>query len=160
MKELRVFISWTFVLLWMALIFYLSHQPGDESASLSGGVMEFALSLINRLMPGIHLAEVEWFHTFIRKGAHFGAYFILGLLVMNALGRSGVLGRKRVLLGIITCTTYAISDEFHQLFIPGRSGQVSDVLIDSLGACAGIFFFLAIARLSKKSSAKKQNGAY
>lgn len=156
MKELRVFISWTFVLLWMALIFYLSHQPGDESASLSGGVMEFAISLVHSLVPGIQLAEIEWFHTLIRKGAHFGAYFLLGLLVMNALGRSGVLGRKRVLLGIITCTTYAISDEFHQLFISGRSGQVSDVLIDSLGACTGILFFLVTARLSKKVSAKNK----
>ncbi|WP_054711943.1 VanZ family protein [Bacillus sp. JCM 19041] len=158
MKDLRGFVSWTFVLLWMALIFYLSHQPGDESASLSGGVMEFALGLVNSFMPGINLADVEWVHTFIRKGAHFGAYFILGILVVNAVGRSGLRGRNRIFLAISICVVYAISDEFHQLFIPGRSGQVSDVLIDSLGTCAGIFFFLAIARLSKKSSAK--NGAY
>lgn len=74
----------------------------------------------------------------IRKTAHFSVYLLLGVLVMNALRRSGVIGLKAVALAIGICVLYAVSDEVHQLFVPGRGGQARDVLIDSAGAILGI----------------------
>lgn len=135
--------SWCAVVVWMALIFYLSHQPGGESSHLSGGVLTF----IHALIPMFDLHENEWIHTFVRKGAHLGAYLILGALFMIALRSSyQTTLRKRAFIAFISSFLYAISDEVHQLFVSGRSGQVTDVLIDSLGAAIGIGIYLAISR--------------
>ena len=65
-------------------------------------------------------------------------------------------GLKVILLAFLICGLYAISDEIHQLYVQGRSGQVSDVLIDSSGALVGILSIVAIRSwLIKKRN--KQN---
>ncbi len=53
---------------------------------------------------------------------------------------------KSLIIGIL----YAISDEIHQLFVPGRSGKVTDVIIDSLGILTGIVFFLIVEKTVKQ----------
>lgn len=141
--------SWCAVVVWMAVIFYLSHQPGSESSHLSGGVLEF----IQTFIPLVDLSTNEWIHTLVRKGAHLSAYLILGALFMIALHHSdqGRLG-KRAIVAFLCCFLYAISDEVHQLFIPGRSGQATDVLIDSLGAAIGIALYLAISKVRRRKA--------
>lgn len=54
---------------------------------------------------------------------------------------------KRAMIAFIISALYAASDEFHQLFVPGRAGRVSDVLIDSLGALLGVLFFILLNKL-------------
>ncbi|WP_427338140.1 VanZ family protein [Caloranaerobacter sp. DY30410] len=78
------------------------------------------------------------FNHIVRKFAHFGIYFVLGLLVTNAFVRSGVKGFKAFIFSLAFCILYAVIDEIHQLFVPGRCAQVTDVLIDSVGAFGGI----------------------
>src|SRR5690606_6415601 len=73
----------------------------------------------------------------IRKLAHFSIYFILGALVYRALIKSGY-DKKTCLVSFLICVAYAISDEFHQLFVPGRGCQAKDVLIDSAGSLIAI----------------------
>ncbi len=138
-------ISWLGLLSWMGLIFYLSSQPGEVSGNLSQGITAMLLGYLEQLLPMVDL-DMQALHYFVRKNAHFIAYLILGLLSMNAVGRSGWSGKKRLLAVIIICVLYAGSDEFHQLFVPGRSGQVSDVLIDSLGSAAGILLYSVISK--------------
>jgi VanZ family protein len=92
---------WLPVLGWMGIIFYLSHQPSDEIPQF--GVIDLL----------------------VKKGAHFGAYFILAWLARFALGRWD--------WALLLTAVYAISDEYHQTFIPGRDGNVIDVVIDCLG---------------------------
>lgn len=132
---MRHFIRFSFVFIWMGVIFYLSHQPASASSALSGGIVEWIL----RLFP-FDLNE-EIVHYFVRKSAHFTAYFVLGVLLMHAVRV------KRLIIGIgvslFISVLYAASDEFHQTFIPGRSGEVRDVLIDSVGAFFGIIIYVA-----------------
>ena len=64
---------------------------------------------------------------------------MLGALTVNAFCTSGVCGFKGIAAAGIVCVLYAISDEIHQIFVPGRSGQFSDVLLDSAGAVIGAF---------------------
>ncbi|PHS31770.1 MAG: hypothetical protein COA82_09845 [Alkaliphilus sp.] len=64
--------------------------------------------------------------------------------------RSGSKGYKGVLVTFVFCVLYAISDETHQIFVPGRSAQISDVLIDSVGAIVGILMYLVLARIKLK----------
>ena len=141
-------ISWATVILWMALIFYLSHQPATESAQLSRGLTALVLQTIETLAPGLEIDAVG-FHSFVRKAAHFTAYFVLGVLVVNALNISAVRGYRGVAYALLICVLYAISDEFHQTFVPGRSGEVMDVLIDSLGSGAGILVYGGLKSLRR-----------
>jgi len=67
--------------------------------------------------------------------------------VINALRRSGVNEYRSVVLALGICVLFAISDEVHQLFVPGRGGQVSDVLIDSAGASVGLGIYLLVSRV-------------
>ncbi|ALS77920.1 VanZ family protein [Planococcus kocurii] len=134
------FFSWIAALFWMAVIFYLSHQPGSASSNLSSGVVTALLDLINLIAPQVEL-NVETFHTFIRKNAHFFAYFLLGLLSLNAWRSSGFTGLKQLILGLGMCILFATTDEIHQLFIEGRSGEVRDVMIDSAGATLGVLIY-------------------
>ena len=62
-----------------------------------------------------------------------------------------VINTKLVLLSLLICFLYACSDEIHQLFVPGRSGEARDVLIDTLGACLGVSFYYLVFRKKKMS---------
>lgn len=150
-------VSWIAVLSWMAVIFYLSHQPGSASSNLSSGVVTALLNLINLMTPQVEL-DVEKFHTFVRKNAHFFAYLMLGLLSLNAWRSSGFSGLKQLILGFGMCVLFATTDEIHQLFIEGRSGEISDVMIDSAGAALGVLIYGTIGYLwdSKKEKTLKR----
>lgn len=139
------------VILWMGIIFYLSHQPATISSQLSAGIMEKIFKLIEKMTFHIEVNK-EFFHFLIRKSAHFFAYFILGILVIHAVRRNNVYHLQGFLLAFLICIIYATTDEMHQLFIPGRSGEVKDVLIDSAGSITGIIIYLLITRLLRKES--------
>ncbi len=138
-------ISWIAVFAWMAVIFYLSHQPGSASSNLSSGIVAGLLDFVEQIAPNVDV-DVESFHTFIRKNAHFIAYFVLSLLSLTAWKSSGFRGVKHLLLGLGTSILFAITDEIHQLFIDGRSGEVKDVLIDSAGASLGVLLYLVFGK--------------
>ena len=147
-RRVQKIVPWILVLLWMILIFLFSHQPAAESAKLSSGITEKILMVINKIVPKLSIDQGSFSH-FIRKAAHFGVYFVLGFLVVNALIISNrpknTLSRLDIfLIGLFVSVLYAISDEVHQLFIPGRSGELRDVLLDSLGSVTGIVCMLIL----------------
>lgn len=143
---MRKVISWILVILWMVLIFYLSHQPAIESNNLSTGITERIVAIIERVTSDIDF-DISNFNHIVRKNAHFFAYLILGVLVSNALKNNEIKGSKGIIIVLTICILYAISDEIHQLFIPGRAGQVRDVIIDSAGAVVGISGYLGLGKL-------------
>lgn len=120
--------------LWALLIFLLSHQP----AEVSSGQSEVLVSQLQAIALGVDASVLTFV---VRKGAHIVAYFILGMLVYNALRYVRMQWRYTTTakLAAILCTLYAITDEIHQLFVPGRSGEVRDVLIDSCAALVGVW---------------------
>lgn len=138
-KKHRV-LAWFVVIAWMSVIFYLSHQPASTSSKLSAGITQRFIQIIDTLIPFVYLSLDTW-HFLIRKSAHFIAYFLLGVFIVNALYVSGSRNYRAMIIAIITSFVYAISDEVHQLFIPGRSGEITDVLIDTIGATSGIILY-------------------
>ncbi|MFD1031302.1 VanZ family protein [Metaplanococcus flavidus] len=142
-------VAWIIAIGWMAIIFILSHQPGTVSSGLSSGISEMILALVSGALPQIE-TEIEGFHTLMRKNAHFIAYFILGILLLNALKSNSFPTSRDAIAAFLIAVFYAITDEFHQLFIVGRSGEFRDVMIDSAGAATGIFSYWAIHSLLKK----------
>jgi VanZ family protein len=140
---LKKILPWVAVTFWMALLFYLSHQPATTSNELSTGLTAVIIQTIEKVIPGVEF-DLSWVNHLVRKSAHFMAYLVLGSLVINALKGSravGYIGYKLVLLALCICISYAISDEVHQLFVPGRGGQLKDVILDSAGATIGIYVF-------------------
>lgn len=153
-------ISWGAAIAWMAVIFYLSHQPGSASSNLSSGVVAALLNLIDQVAPNLEL-DLESFHTFVRKNAHFMAYFLLSLLSLNAWRSSGFHGLRQLIFGFGMCVLFAMTDEIHQLFIQGRSGEVRDVLIDSAGAGLGVVVYIAVGKAwsSMHTKDRKKQGS-
>jgi len=149
---MKKILSWTSVILWLLLIFYFSHQPATESKRLSTEVTNSVVKTAQKVAPEKKL-DVGALHHIVRKNAHFFLYFVLGVLVFNALKSSCSAG-KGILIGgsFLFCVSYAMSDEFHQLFVSGRGAQLSDVLIDSAGAGVGIVLYVMIGIVKTKYS--------
>lgn len=118
-------------------------QTNGLSKEVTGLIMR-TLKTFKRVSSKDHF-DMGRINHLVRKYAHFFTYLVLGILVMNALSRSGFIGFKILALSISICVLYAISDEVHQLFVPGRGAQVKDVLIDSAGATVGISLYSLLA---------------
>lgn len=132
----------------MACIFYLSSQTATDSKALSNKIVEPAKQYVESatwLAPSIKNTYLRHPTTFTRKVAHFVIYSVLGLVTYLALPRRWSL-KKKMGFVIGLCFIYAITDEFHQYFVPGRGPQLRDVCIDTLGSSLG----LAIGCIIKK----------
>lgn len=112
----------------MGLIFYFSNQNGTSSSSLSARVIQI-------FFPFLAVEEAQFF---IRKLAHFSIYFGLGLCVLRSFYYSGFSKKKSIGLALLVCVFYSAFDEWHQTWIYGRSGQLSDVALDSLGSLCAV----------------------
>lgn len=133
---------WALVALWMIIIFKLSSQSAERSNDLSLGIAGIVSVIIEKFSPS---SDALTLNHFIRKCAHFFAYLVLGMVVLFAMRKMGVSGRKGILLTLAICVVYAISDEWHQGFIPGRAPKLMDILIDSCGSLLGTALYSRIA---------------
>lgn len=88
-----------------------------------------------------------YIHRFFRKYAHLFIYMFLGILVKNAMTYSGIHGIKAMVIAFLICFIFAVSDEIHQYYVPGRTALVMDVVIDSIGAFIGITIYTIIDAL-------------
>ena len=148
------FISWMAILVWMAIIFYLSHQPVSISNGLSQGITEVIVEKIERLATNYEL-NMDHANHLIRKNAHFFIYFVLGLFVSHALRKTKGPRVRHWGIALLICVLFAFSDEGHQYFIEGRGPQLRDVLIDSCGALLGIVLYGVGSSLSNRRRTKK-----
>lgn len=130
-------LAWLWPVLWMILIFSLSHQPAGVSGGISSEIVRWVFEGVASFTP----LEFETLHTLFRKSAHFFAYLVLGLLIVRAFRKTGASLKRAVFWAFGISAVYAMSDEFHQLFITGRSGEFRDVLIDSSGAAIGLMCY-------------------
>lgn len=141
------------VLLWMVMIFLLSNEEAVKSSKKSDGLIIKSVELFTgKSLSDQEKEKVLKYLVFpVRKCAHLSLYLILGILVISLLREYMVINTKLVLLSLLICFLYACSDEIHQLFVPGRSGEARDVLIDTLGACLGVSFYYLVFRKNKMS---------
>lgn len=148
-RKIYVAVSWILVVACMVIIFCLSAQTAEESSELSGS---FILALLKWL--GLELEQ-----EVIRTIAHCLEFMGLSLLVFNATYATW----KTKLTPIIAfagTVLYAITDEFHQIFVPGRAFQITDIFVDSTGAFIGVtasFIILKIILFMKKRGNKNGN---
>ncbi|MGL5693387.1 MAG: VanZ family protein [Peptostreptococcaceae bacterium] len=130
------------IISWMGFIFYLSNQPASVSAGQSGRLINSILGtpIIGTMLTPILTSSIGEF--LIRKSAHMFLYFILAILVFSYIIKRNIELTNKILIKqmIITITVvflYACTDEIHQLYIPGRSGEFRDVMVDTTGGIIG-----------------------
>ncbi len=146
-KILRFFLIFL-IIIWAIIVFNFSNQNGEESAGLSQKFVELFIKqkeVVNMVEP------------IVRKIAHFSEYAIGGVLFILLFYTYTWSNKKRILISILLGIWYAITDEFHQTFIPERHGSIIDILIDSLGVITGIIIVLIIIKISILVKNKKQN---
>lgn len=144
-RKRRIFISWTVVVLYLALIFYFSSQDGTESHKVSAGLLQYLKVLALVLPEYVQNYLIKYLingngnlEFLLRKVAHFTEYFILSFIFYRAMIVSGSKIKKSIIVTSIFCFLYAVSDEIHQLFVPGRVFAVRDIIIDTSGALLGM----------------------
>ena len=123
------------MLLWMCLIFFMSHQPKDESVKYS--------HIAIWILQSLHIDLNDWSmgnaSFIVRKAAHITEYFLLTFMALRIKEDLPQLYLKAALF----CVFYAATDEFHQTFIAGRVGTINDIFVDGIGvtlACLQYYY--------------------
>lgn len=124
---------WVLVVLCMGVIFYFSSRPANISAMQSDAILRWFIK---------HFGDGAITDFAVRKGAHFLEF--TGLCFLFNWAWRYTKDRAMPMVSVICTSLYAVSDEVHQLFVEGRSCQVSDWALDTLGAVTGTLGFIII----------------
>lgn len=148
--NIKKLISTILVILWMIIVFYFSHQQGTGSSNTSKKVSKIVVEIIdikNEMQEEQKQEIIKIIELIIRKLAHYTIYLIGGIFITNCVYWYILEGKRTILYGASIGIIYAITDEIHQLFIPERSGKITDVLIDTIGIFTGILIYLFMKKL-------------
>lgn len=141
-------VLWILVICCMVMIFSFSAQTSEESNELSGSLLD---RIIRLLAVNASEETIAFLSVFIRKVAHFSIYALLGGLIFLLVREGyGVRGKGEIVIPVVASGVYAVFDEFHQLFVSGRSGQLLDVFIDTLGAVTSTLLLFTIYMFSAR----------
>ena len=135
-KIIYIILSWSLVLVILGFIFSLSAQNAEESKELSDSLVSRIIEWINLYIDG----------ELIRKFAHMLEFTALSFSLYNGIFATWEKKNSGWIALVITVTT-AIGDEIHQIFVPGRAFQISDILIDGIGAIIGVIAYFIIYRI-------------
>lgn len=178
------------ILICMSIIFIFSSMPSDESNGKSKAAIKETIEILNQTSVSKQnesLSQTESGNTEkgtetikennaqnqneeqlieklnkpLRKCMHATEYLILSILILNWLRNYDIKKWKAIVVSVITSFLYACTDEFHQLFVAGRTSQFTDVLIDTSGAIIGaIIFSILMAIIPKSKFTKKFSKNY
>lgn len=163
-RRLLLPLSAAAVLAWMSVIFVFSAQQDTESAAVSGGVSYRIVEGLDHVLRLERTEEelqsmAQRIEYPVRKGAHMSEYGILALLCFALISFFRWMPAKSsCLLALLLAFLYACTDEFHQRFVPGRSGSFTDVMIDTSGAALVmlfVFFIICLVGRRRKKERKR-----
>ena len=152
----------TLLIFQMLFIFTMSSFGHTSSDTQSNLFVDFIAQNFPHVRHGLenNLISLSTLIFLVRKTAHFTEYAILGglfFLNLKSWQKPKNSTSINILLSLIFSFLYACTDEIHQIFVPGRSAQFRDILIDTLGASFGatityltIKFFAKIKTCSQK----------
>lgn len=140
------YFSWLPAFILMVIIFAFSSQEATTSDENSLPIAQVAYEIFEELSnqeieSNKEQEIINVINVLVRKSAHFLEYALLSFLIAFHIWACNKKVNVIFLLAIVISFIYASSDEFHQLFVEGRSGQFKDVLIDTSGAVVGSFIF-------------------
>ncbi|MBA3765495.1 MAG: VanZ family protein [Acidobacteria bacterium] len=140
------------LIVWMTLIFLFS--TGGMSASNTSRIVR---PLLLWLFPDISEERLNLAHFIVRKTAHFAEYAILALLAARAFisSSSKSLRRRWLIAALMLVVVYALSDEYHQTFVPTRTGSIYDSFIDMSG---GVTALLLLTLWRRRKEERRDEG--
>ena len=136
----------------LSFIFTMSAKNADESSEESNSVTMVIVEVATfvKLMPvDVDEATLDMIDDVVRETAHFTEYFILGLSLCLAMSSFFLKTWRSYIWLILFAICYAVSDEVHQYFVPGRCFQMLDIIIDSMGATVGILLWRILHGMKK-----------
>lgn len=139
--EIKKVIYIILLIVWMITVFLFSCEKGEISGNTSGKVIKIILKILKKDVSEENIKKLQ---LPIRKLAHFTLYAIGGILAIALLNQYNITIIQKIIYSQLIISLYAATDEFHQKFIPGRTGCLTDVLIDSAGALTAILLVVAI----------------
>jgi len=156
----KIIISWILVALWASFIFIMSSMDTNESNDKSKKVISEVVEKSYETTNDLNITNKQpskWkrkkivgeLNQPLRKVAHATEYLILTILLIIAITQSGISGKRAFLYALLVCFIYACTDEYHQTFVKGRTGQFTDSLIDTAGGVIGCLLVIAISWLIK-----------
>ncbi|CAI8724707.1 VanZ family protein [Bacillus pseudomycoides] len=147
----RKWLVWIPVLLWMGTIFYSSAQPYKKQDMRSDIEKYVPSQFVEEKFSGVSIdygggtpVSIEnkgvggFVEFFLRKGAHFTVFLILGALSYYALHRSGCSRMRSFVFALLIVAGYATFDEIHQSFTGDRTPMWQDSVLDTSGGLTGI----------------------
>lgn len=147
-ENIKKIVNIILVITWMIIVFWFSAQVGDDSSNISGNTLRKIITFLNSNISQVELERlVELLQPVIRKLAHYTMYTIGGFLIYNQQRQLKNSNKRKIIQSGIIGIMYAITDEIHQLFVPGRSGRILDVGIDSLGVITGIIIYQILEKI-------------
>jgi VanZ family protein len=157
----KIIISVVTLVFWMALILWFSSDNSEVSSSKSESIVQRIEPVVVKLAGALRQEPITrvQLHVFVRKNAHMFNYFILSLLAYRVFSmRGGLAVNKRLFWAWFLATAFAAADEFYQTFIPGRTGKVSDIVIDNIGVLLGLLL-ISLITMGKRAKKYQQNEA-
>lgn len=156
------YLSWLPAILIMVIIFRFSSEPADASGENSLRIADTVMKIYERITDRYVEEELrdQQLHVleyYVRKTAHVTEYAILAAAFGLPLWLRRQKRRLVWLWSVMLAAGYAATDELHQIFVPGRSGELRDVMIDSIGAMVGAYLFILIANIILRHK-KKETG--
>lgn len=156
---LKRVVAYLFTLVVMTSIFVFSAQPAKKSDKVSKTITKKIVDVVTKnknISPKKKNDIVKKWDKYTRKASHFSLYLLLGVSVFISTSLTFIKKGKHYILknavySFLFCIFYAVTDEIHQLFVPGRSGELLDILIDSSGSLSGILIICLITHLRKKA---------
>ncbi len=131
---------------WTLLIWGHSLVQGPQSSAESGMVVE----LVRPLFEALGVSDVDLMTLVVRKGAHFAEYAVLGVLAWGTLrARLRERGHAPFPAALLVALV-PVCDEAIQLLVPGRSGQLGDVLLDLSGVCCGVLLAVLLSAFVRR----------
>lgn len=160
--DIKKLVTACLTILWLIVIFSFSNQPAVTSSGMSDGISYKLVVTMNDIFHCKWQEEqlvqkAEELHYPVRKAAHMTEYAILAILLLCHLSTYSCLikWKQRMFLAELLAVAYAGTDEFHQIFITGRSGNIKDVCIDAIGACIGLLIATVLVRIEKSNRAAR-----
>lgn len=146
------------IIIWMITVFRFSNQGGTESSSTSAKVTKVIVDVVvNDKKEENKVQIANKIEKVVRKFAHYTIYTIGGVLIMNYAYTTDKTKKQQTFGSLLFGAFYAVTDEVHQYFVPGRSARVFDVGIDTLGVITGIIIFTIIISIINKIRNVKKN---
>lgn len=145
----------------MMIIFSFSAKPADTSNEKSMFIANHVLTVYENITHHTYVGEeraeiLGKINHVVRKGAHFCEYALLACTFALHLIAINKKGLWLFLIPVIFAALYSVTDELHQLIVPGRACRISDMLLDTCGAVTGSLLFRLFHNLTSNSKKKKQ----